>query len=138
VFPQDRRPKSSSNPVFDWFLVALACLLPLDIAVRRVQLDWRAIAGAFRRGKAEGSGATMGRLLDRKREVREGFTPPAAPRPVVPPRPAARPRPAAAAKPKPAPPPKPAAPPKPAGDGTTTSRLLERKRQRDQQNPEKQ
>jgi hypothetical protein len=137
VFPQDRQPKSSSNPVFDWFLVALACLLPLDIALRRVQLDWRAMLGAFKRRKAEGSGATMGRLLDRKREVREGFTQPAAPRPVVAARPK-RPAKPLAAKPKPAAPPQPksAAPPKPPAEGTTTSRLLERKRQRDQ-NPDK-
>ncbi|MGC1274180.1 MAG: VWA domain-containing protein [Planctomycetaceae bacterium] len=139
IFPQDRLPKSSSNPVFDWFLVALACLLPLDIAVRRVQLDWKAIAGAFRFRKAEGSGETMGRLLDRKREVREGFTPPKTPRPslanaatTVRPKREAKPQ---AAKSKPAPQSRKAAP-KPAGDGTTTSRLLERKRQRDQQNPD--
>jgi hypothetical protein len=139
IFPQDRLPKSSSNPIFDWFLVALACLLPLDIAIRRVQLDWRAIAGAFRFRKAEGSGETMGRLLDRKREVREGLTPPAprasASRPAAPVRPK-RPAKPQAAKLKTDTKPKSQSAPKPAGDGTTTSRLLERKRQRDQLNPD--
>lgn len=135
IFPTDREPKSSSNPVFDWFLVALACLLPLDIAVRRVQLDWRAMASAFKRNKAEGSGATMGRLLDRKREVKQGMTSPVL-RPAPPSRPLTRPRPAAAAKPKAAPKPKPAAAPRPSAAGSTTSRLLERKRKREEQPPD--
>lgn len=136
IFPQDRLPKSSSNPVFDWLLVALACLLPLDIAIRRVQLDWRAVLSAFKRSKATGSGETMGRLLDRKREVREGFTQPV-PRPAAPARPTTRARPPVSAKAKPAPAKRPPAAPKPPADGTTTSRLLERKRQREQQDPEK-
>ncbi len=139
IFPQDRQPKQSSNPVFDWFLVALACLLPLDIAVRRVQIDWRAIVAAMRLRRTEGSGETMGRLLDRKREVREGFTPPKTPRPslvtaatTVRPKRPAKPQ---AAKPNSETKPKPPTP-KATGDGTTTSRLLERKRRRDQQDPE--
>lgn len=136
IFPQDRVPKSSSNPVFDWLLVAIACLLPLDIAIRRVQLDWRAVLGAFRRSKTDASGATMGRLLDRKREVSAGFERPV-PRPTATPRPTAVKRAPVSAKAKPAPAARPQAPPKPVGDGTTMSRLLERKRQREQQDPEK-
>jgi uncharacterized membrane protein len=64
-----RDPKQSTQPVFDWFLVALACLLPLDVAVRRVQLDWAVIKGWFVR---EGTGertATMGTLLQRKQSL---------------------------------------------------------------------
>lgn len=133
IFPQDRQPKSSSNPVFDWFLIALACLLPLDIAVRRVQLDWRAMAGAFRRSKPDGSTATMGRLLDRKREVRGSLDTAAKERPATP-RPAARPRATATPKPKTQPTsPPPSAPPQPSTEGSTTSRLLDRKRKRDQE-----
>ena len=30
----------STRSVFDWFLMALACMIPLDVAVRRVQLDF--------------------------------------------------------------------------------------------------
>lgn len=135
IFPQDRQPKSSSNPIFDWLLVAIAALLPLDIAIRRVQLDWRAFVGLFKRRKTDGSGETMGRLLDRKREVSAGFDRPAS-RPVAAARPAAK-RPPVSSKAKPAPVAKPKAPPKPPADGTTTSRLLERKRQREQQDPDK-
>jgi uncharacterized membrane protein len=135
IFPANRQPKSSSNPVFDWFLVALACLLPLDIAVRRVQLDWRAIVGAFKRNKADASGATMGRLLDRKREVKQGMTSPTV-RTSLPARPPSRSRATAAARPKAPPQPKPAARPRPSAEGSTTSRLLERKRKREEQQPE--
>ncbi len=64
-----RVPKQSSQPIFDWFLVALACLLPLDVAVRRVQLDWhtfKSMLGFDRRGE---STQTMGALLARKKDV---------------------------------------------------------------------
>ena len=31
--------EASSRPIFDWFLIALACLFPLDVAFRRIQID---------------------------------------------------------------------------------------------------
>lgn len=65
-----REPKRSSKPVFDWFLIALACLVPLDVGLRRVQLDWSVIRGWFASQKQQGpSTATMGTLLERKKEV---------------------------------------------------------------------
>ena len=65
-----RDPKQSSNPVFDWFLMALAILVPLDVAIRRVQLDWYVIKGWFGFGKEQKqSTATMGALLQRKQDV---------------------------------------------------------------------
>ncbi|MFG0250884.1 MAG: glutamine amidotransferase [Phycisphaeraceae bacterium JB051] len=39
VFPQDRKERFTSKPSFDWLLLALCCLLPLDVAIRRVQVD---------------------------------------------------------------------------------------------------
>lgn len=64
-----RQPKQSSQPIFDWFLIALACLIPLDVAVRRVQLDrqsLRRLLGFEKRGE---STKTMGALLARKKDV---------------------------------------------------------------------
>jgi len=67
-----RDPKQSSSPVFDWFLIALAILVPLDVGIRRVQLDWYVIKGWFGFGKEQKqSTATMGALLQRKQDVVE-------------------------------------------------------------------
>ncbi|MDF1744520.1 MAG: VWA domain-containing protein [Gimesia sp.] len=67
-----RKPKQSSNPIFDWFLIALAILVPLDVGVRRVQLDWYVIRGWFRFGPDQKSSTTtMGALLQRKQDVSE-------------------------------------------------------------------
>lgn len=133
LYHPSRQSHESTRPVFDWLLIFLACLLPLDVAVRRVQLDWAVIRGWFTFGKkAEDSTATMGALLGRKRRVEATLTttPESAAKPVVRPPPI-----------KPAPPvaPKPAAPAapesKPADPGesvSTTERLLARKRKRDQ------
>lgn len=67
-----RDPKLSSNPVFDWFLIALAILVPLDVGIRRIQLDWYVIKGWLRIGSEQKtSTATMGALLQRKQDVGE-------------------------------------------------------------------
>lgn len=39
IFPKDRKERFTSKPSFDWLLIALCCLLPLDVALRRVQVD---------------------------------------------------------------------------------------------------
>ena len=65
----NRIPKRSSRPIFDWFLMGLACLLPLDVAIRRVQMDLGWIRRLFRKEKRE-STATIGALLQRTGEVR--------------------------------------------------------------------
>jgi uncharacterized membrane protein len=70
IFNEDRQPKRSSRPIFDWFLVILACLVPLDVGVRRIQLDWQVIKSWFGFGlKHAGSTQTMGALLERKQVV---------------------------------------------------------------------
>jgi hypothetical protein len=131
IYHPSRQSRESSRPVFDWLLIFLACLLPLDVAVRRVQLDWSVIRGWFKFGKkAEESTATMGALLGRKRRVEATLS--ASPEGT--PKPAARPplKPATPAAPKPA-----APAPEPASSDSaesisTTERLLARKRKRDQ------
>ncbi|MFK7776713.1 MAG: VWA domain-containing protein [Gimesia sp.] len=67
-----REPKRSTNPIFDWFLIALAILVPLDVGIRRVQLDWYVIRSWFRFGPDnKNSTETMGALLQRKQNVSE-------------------------------------------------------------------
>jgi len=65
----ERQPKRSSRPIFDWYLMLIALLLPVDVAVRRVQLDGSWIKRLFRREKSS-SGQTLGTLLQRTGEVR--------------------------------------------------------------------
>lgn len=70
IYQTRRMPKKSSRPIFDWFLVALACLVPFDVAIRRIQLDWYVIKGWLGFGlKRAASTATMGALLERKQAV---------------------------------------------------------------------
>jgi len=65
----DRQPKSSSQPVFDWLLIALAILLPIDVAVRRVHIDWSLVRGLLFRNRAETSEVTtLGSLLESKQQ----------------------------------------------------------------------
>jgi uncharacterized membrane protein len=72
VFPpqEQRIPRRSSQPIDDWFLIALACLVPLDVGIRRVQIDFRQVLSWLGlAGRSQTSGQTMGALLERKREV---------------------------------------------------------------------
>ena len=64
-----REPKQSSQPIFDWFLIALACLIPIDVGIRRVQLDWHMIKRALGFDKRGETTKTMGALLARKKDV---------------------------------------------------------------------
>ncbi len=130
-----RQPKRTEQPVFDWLLIALGCLVPLDVGIRRVQLDWGAIRKWFRSERKGESEQTMGQLLARKKEVGDTLksqkerplessgspiAPTSIPKRTAPP-PGAKP-PGAEKK-----------PPPPAGDqSSTTSRLLDMKRRRDQ------
>ncbi|MFN8708748.1 MAG: hypothetical protein ACK50J_18870, partial [Planctomyces sp.] len=81
----DRKPKRSSRPVFDWLLMALACLIPLDVGIRRVQIDFSALRKLFRRTRHESSG-TIGTLLQKTNEVRTSLSGSAEERPKSPPR----------------------------------------------------
>lgn len=65
-----RTPRQSSRPVFDWFVIALACLVPLDVAVRRIQPDFAALLNRLGFGeRRKESTETMGALLERKQAV---------------------------------------------------------------------
>ena len=128
LFHPPRSVRESSRPVFDWFLIALACLIPLDVGLRRVQLDWLVIKGWFGFGKKSGSTETMGALLQRKKEVQAAIMPAERPKPVILPTKPTGAQPAAAPKPQP----KPAEPPSTDEPQSTTERLLARKKKRQQ------
>ena len=133
-----RQPKRSSWPIFDWFLCSLAILVPLDVGIRRVQIDPYVIKSFFGFGKKKESTKTMGQLLDRKKSVDATFESrrKETPLPTTLQKPIsgqAIPRKAEAAKPKPQP-----STPEPTQEesSSTTSRLLDLKRKRDAENPE--
>lgn len=116
-----RATRESSRPVLDWFLLVAACLVPLDVAVRRVQLDWGALGAWWQRRRAPAPSAeTFGALLQRK-GARPGPTA-TLPPPRVPPTAPATPPPESE---KPTPPAAADSPPT-----STTERLLARKRRR--------
>lgn len=139
-----RESKRSTRSVFDWFLMALACMIPLDVAVRRVQLDFTWLKRMFSRRTNE-STATMGALLQKAESVRSTMTGqksdvvsrkktvdrPMQPR-IIPPRSSAntetRTQPQAASPPTES--------ERPIDDGSTTSRLLAMKRKRDDETDE--
>jgi hypothetical protein len=131
LFHPQRQSRESSLPVIDWFLLIIACLVPIDVAVRRVQLDWSVIRGWFTRKAAEASGETMGALLQRKKQTATTFQPSETIRPAATFRPAPvppKPRVPSAPESKPAAPETPEAP---DAAQSTTERLLARKRRRD-------
>jgi uncharacterized membrane protein len=137
LFHPARIARESSRPVFDWILFALCCLVPLDVGIRRVQLDRDVLLGWFRSRTAEASGETMGALLQRKQLVKEQIDEQRAerPPPIIP---ASR-KPASTTPPKlpSTPSPKPEQP-KTEEDGipqSTTERLLARKRKRQEDQP---
>lgn len=145
----DRQQKRSSRPIFDWFLMALACMLPLDVALRRVQIDLSALRSLFRRNKRE-STETLGQLLRKTGEVRSSLAgqrdrsenrpaQSAAERPMTPRTPVQRPSAqTGSTDPSKATPQKtqsdqPTTSQEATDDGSTTSRLLALKRKRDQE-----
>lgn len=141
IFQTRRVPKRTSREIFDWFLMALAILVPLDVGVRRIQIDWGAIKMALGLGRrVTASTETMGALLERKQavdsqiEARRGETSiffpdePRKPTASPPRRPVTAPNPAA---PAPAPAPK----TDDLDSTTTTERLLKLKRKRQDDKP---
>jgi uncharacterized membrane protein len=70
IFPAERPARRSSRPIDDLLLLLLACLVPLDVGVRRVQLDWALVRGwlGMARRKAP-SGKTFEALLTRKKSI---------------------------------------------------------------------
>lgn len=65
----ERPPKSSSRPVFDWMLIVLAILLPVDVAIRRIDIDWMMIRGLFRRRTDNSQATTLGTLLKTRQQT---------------------------------------------------------------------
>ncbi len=134
-----RQTKTTSQPVFDWFLIALCFLVPLDVGIRRIQLDWKMILASLGFGKVQASTGTMGTLLAKKLEVSSQLkgqrtetrpmstTPTGAPAFLNKPGPAAD-RTSAPVSTRP----KAAASKQPIEDTSTTSRLLDLKRKRQQ------
>jgi hypothetical protein len=128
LFTIPRVPKETSKSIVDLLLILLACLIPLDVGVRRVQLDWSVVRGWFGGGLKTESTETLGALLRLKEKVRETTDAgrsgpvklsPSAPRPAPP-----------------TPLPKPASTePAPESDAaqSTTERLLAKKRKRQQE-----
>ena len=77
IYDRDRQPKRSSRPIFDWFLVILACLVPLDVGVRRIQIDWYVIKGWLNRAAARSTQTiAVERRLSGQLEARRSETPP--------------------------------------------------------------
>jgi hypothetical protein len=71
LFTIPREPKETSKSILDLLLILLACLIPLDVGIRRVQLDWSVIRGWFGAGRKTESTETLGALLRLKEKVRE-------------------------------------------------------------------
>jgi len=67
IFTRERESRFLTRPVFDWFLICLVFLIPLDVAVRRIQIDLAAVMNALGFNRDRGtSGKTLGGLLQRK------------------------------------------------------------------------
>lgn len=67
----ERVQKQTSRPIFDWYLFLLACLIPIDVGIRRVQLDFNWLR-RLRRGERAQTTQTLGTLLERTGELRGG------------------------------------------------------------------
>jgi len=140
VFPTERERRTSSRPVFDLLLVFLACLIPLDVAVRRIQVDMHTLRGLFGLDRREARDAVLNTLLLAK--ARAAARTAAGERPAAPlitAAPAQTPRASRiSAAERPPAPAAPAAPAPPAlpGDTSTTGRLLAAKRRRKQDKSE--
>lgn len=137
IYTTNRIPKRSSQPVFDWFLIALAILIPLDVALRRIQIDVVGIWKTLTLQRRAAPTATMGTLLQTKRTVSATLKSKREERPLPPQSTTAPPR-ATSSTPSTAPKPgTPAAPPPPQGQAgsptSTTEKLLAMKRKRDDQ-----
>jgi hypothetical protein len=136
VYTYGRTPKRSSRPIFDWFLIALAILIPIDVALRRIQIDFVGIWKTLTMQKRAPSTATMGTLLQTKQSVSASLKSKREERPLPPQASNVPPR-STSSKPSTAPKPQgPAATPPPqAGPDSptsTTERLLAMKRRREE------
>ena len=69
MFDFECTSKSISQSVIDWFLLLLACLIPVDVGLRLVQLDWSTVGPWFKRKNQEGSVDTLTALLQSKERM---------------------------------------------------------------------
>jgi len=132
LFDRERSIRESSKPVFDWFLLALVIMIPLDVAIRRVQLDWDSIAIKLGLRKKQPSTSTMGALLSQKKAW-QAPADSAPKKPVIRSTSALPPLSTPASPATSTPSPKPEAKPSPADESeskSTTASLLARKRKR--------
>ena len=132
IFIKPTEIRLSSQPFFDTLLLILACLIPLDVAIRRVQIDWTMIKEMLGREKAQTSTQTMGALLDRKKSIRTAEEDKKPVKPVYTPPVATSKTKAKTDKAPDAKSEKKADSPMPEEGGSTTSRLLAMKKKRDQ------
>jgi hypothetical protein len=70
IYSRSRPSKLSTQSVVAWLLRLLALLIPLDVGLRRIHLDWSLVKGWFSFGRAE-SNDTMNALLRRKQSLAE-------------------------------------------------------------------
>jgi len=130
LFAIPREPKETSKSILDLLLLVLACLIPLDVGVRRVQLDWSVVRGWFGAKQKMESTETLGALLKLKEKVRGTTDGDRKTAPMILPRSS----PPSGSQPKPAQ--KPAvteSPTEPDASISTTERLLALKRKRRQE-----
>ena len=127
LFTIPREPKETSKSILDLLLILLACAIPLDVAIRRIQIDWSVIRGWFSGKRKAESTETLGALLKLKEKVRESTdagkksTPKISSTPIR-----------SAPQAKPAPGPAASEPAEPESPASTTERLLAMKRKRKQ------
>ncbi len=132
IFTQDRQAKKTSKPAFDWLLILLCCILPLDIAVRRIHIDLQYLREIFGTNRTiTPSEKTFDTLLRKKKDVQSQLASSMSKRresqmdfveDIFPTPPDSETKPTTRIKPT------------DKTDTNTTSRLLARKRQRDQEN----
>ena len=73
IFPEKRKTVHTSKPVFDLFLMILMFLIPLDVGVRRIQLDLYGLKALFSAKRKKESTETLGTLLQRKQKTAESM-----------------------------------------------------------------
>jgi uncharacterized membrane protein/Mg-chelatase subunit ChlD len=130
LFAIPREPKETSKSVVDWLLVLLACLIPLDVGVRRVQLDWSVIRGWFGKNRKTETTDMLSALLKVKEKVRETTKAGRRPAPKMPSTVSVRPLTTPADPPRKSPVAE--LTPEPETPASTTERLLAMKRKRQQ------
>jgi hypothetical protein len=151
IFAHDLRVRRATQPIWPWLLLVAVSLFPFDIAVRRLVITradlarlwaWINLAGRLRRRAERAVPQRVERLSSLFEAKQRASTERRAED--LPPMPAPA-EPMPAAKPSEAPPPKPerlpeapaTPPPTPATGGTLASQLLDSRRKREKQDPER-